>query len=118
MSVGVVASSTFLDAMKWWQERKTEFPAHYQMAADYLATPATSTASERANSMAGREFTTARQSLSSLVFIQTMCLRSWMKLGVLSIPENRERAANAGPGSVINIKAGRPEHPEIKKHCR
>jgi hypothetical protein len=51
-------------------------PAHYQMAMDFRGTPATSMPSERMNSMTGgRDFTTARQSLSSEIFIKTMCLR-------------------------------------------
>ena len=76
LSLGVVTSSSFIDVMEWWMVRKDVFPAHYQMAADYLGTPATSTPSERVNSVAGCEFTAVRQSLSSFVFIQTMCLRS------------------------------------------
>jgi hypothetical protein len=54
-SLGVVTSSSFIDVMEWWTARKDVFPAHYQMAADYLGTPATLTPSERVNSMAGRE---------------------------------------------------------------
>ena len=76
LSLGVVTSSSFINVMEWWMVRKDVFPAHYQMAADYLGTPATSTPSERVNSVAGCEFTAVRQSLSSFVFIQTMCLRS------------------------------------------
>jgi hypothetical protein len=73
LSLGIVTLSSFIDVMEWWTARKDVFPAHYQMPADYLGTPATSTPSERVNSMAGHEFTAARQSLSSSVFIQTMC---------------------------------------------
>ena len=75
-------------------------PAHYQMAMDYLATPATSTPSERVNSMSGREFTSARQSLSSDIFVKTMCLRSWMNLDVIKIPRDRQKAALTGLGST------------------
>jgi hypothetical protein len=60
LSLGVVTSSSFIDVMEWWTTRKDVFPAHYQMAADYLGTPATSTPSERMNSMAGHEFIAAR----------------------------------------------------------
>ena len=63
------------------------------MAMDYLATPATSTPSERVNSMAGREFSSARQSLPSDIFVKTVCLRSWMKLDIIKIPRDRQRAA-------------------------
>jgi hypothetical protein len=62
------------------------------MAMDFLGTLATLTPSERVNSMAGREFTTARQSLSTDIIIKTMCLRSWMKAGVINIPADRHKA--------------------------
>jgi hypothetical protein len=35
----------------------------------------------------------ARQSLSLSIFIQTMCLRSWMDAGILKLPVNRAQAA-------------------------
>jgi hypothetical protein len=76
LSLGIVTSSLFINVMEWWTARKDVFPAHYQMAADYLGTPATLTPSKHMNSVAGRKFTAARQSLSSSMFIQTMCLRS------------------------------------------
>jgi hypothetical protein len=88
----VVVSQTFIDVVQWWMARKEQLPAHYHMAMDYLGTPATSKPSERANCMAGREFTTARQSLSSEIFIKIMCLRSRMKAGVINIPPDRHKA--------------------------
>jgi hypothetical protein len=91
LSLGVVTSSSFIDVMEWWTARKDVFPTHYQMAVDYLGTPATSTPSERVNSMAGREFTAAKQSLSSSVFIQTMCLRSLIDARVIKVPSNRAK---------------------------
>jgi hypothetical protein len=75
-SFGVVTLSSFINMMEWWTVRKDMFLAHYQMETDYLGTPATSTPLERMNSVAGHRFTVARQSLSSSMFIQTMCLRS------------------------------------------
>ena len=69
LSFSVVTSSSFIDVMEWWTARKDVFPAHYQTAADYLGTHATSTPSERVNSVAGCEFTAARQLLSLSVFI-------------------------------------------------
>ena len=75
-----------------WIGRKEQLPGHYHMAMDFLGTPATSTPSERVNSMAGREFTTARQSLSTDIFIKTMCLRSWMKAGIIKVPVDRQKA--------------------------
>lgn len=108
LSMGVVHSQSFIDVIQWWKSQKEMLPAHYQMAMDYLGTPATSTPSERVNSMAGREFTTARQSLSSEIFIKTMCLRSWMKAQVITLPKDRQlveqtrrpNLAAASPGGV------------------
>jgi len=60
LSFGVVTSLLFIDVMEWWTAWKDVFPAHYQMVADYLSTPAISTPSECMNNMAGCEFTAAR----------------------------------------------------------
>ncbi len=73
--------------------RKDVFLAHYQMVADYLGTLATSTPSERVNNMAGCEFTVTKQSLSSSVFIQMMCLHSWIDASVIKVSSNRAKAA-------------------------
>ena len=107
LAMGIAHSQSFIDVIQWWQAQKEMLPAHYQMAMDFLGTPATSTPSERVNSMAGREFTTARQSLSSDIFIKTMCLRSWMKARVIKLPNDRQlveqtRRPNhvASPGGV------------------
>jgi len=107
LSIGVVQSSGFIDILSWWSARKELLPGHYQMAMDYHGTPATLTPSERVNSAAGREFTCTRQSLSSSVFIMTMCLRSWMNAGILKVPTNRAQAATAlGQDSTNNMESG------------
>jgi hAT family C-terminal dimerisation region len=93
LAYGAVNASKFIDVLQWWSARKNALPALYNMAIDYSGIPATSTPSERVNSAAGSEFTSARQSLSSLIFIQTMCLRSWMNTGILKLPVNRAQAA-------------------------
>jgi len=110
LNLGVVTSSSFIDVMEWWMARKDVFPTHYHMAVDYLGTPAMLTPSERVNSMVGREFTAARQSLSSSVFIQTMCLRSWIDVGVIKVPSNRAKEAAdiekaLGDGATANVVA-------------
>jgi hypothetical protein len=74
LSIGVVQSSGFINILSWWSARKESLPGHYQMAMDYHGTPAMSTPSEWVNSAAGCKFTCTRQSLSSSVFIMTMCL--------------------------------------------
>ncbi len=92
LSLGVVTSSLFIDVMEWWMAWKYVFPAHYQMAMDYLGTLITSTPSECVNSVAGREFMAMRWLLSSSMFIQTMCLRSWIDTGVIKVSSNRAKA--------------------------
>jgi hypothetical protein len=88
LSMGVAVLPSFIDFVQWWMGRKDVLPAHFQIAMDYHATPATSTPSERVNSMSGWEFTSAQQSLSSDIFFKTLSLRSWMKLEILKIPCN------------------------------
>jgi hypothetical protein len=58
--MGVVQLQSVIDVIQWWNARKETLRAHYQMAMDYLGTPASSTPSERVKSLAGREFMTAR----------------------------------------------------------
>jgi len=95
LSLGIVTLSSFIDVMEWWTAQKDVFLAHYQMAANYLGTLATSMPSKRVNSVVGCEFTIARQLLSSLlsssVFIQTMCLCSWVDVGVIKVSSNRAK---------------------------
>jgi hAT family C-terminal dimerisation region len=92
LAYGAVNASKFIDVLQWWPARKNALPALYAVAMDYLGTLATSTPWERVNSAAGRKFTSARQSLSSSIFIETMCLRSWMDAGILKLPVNRAQA--------------------------
>jgi hAT family C-terminal dimerisation region len=93
LAYGAVNASKFINVIQCWSARKNALPALYNMAMGYLGTPATSTPSESVNSVSGSEFTSARQSLSSLIFIQTMCLRSWMDAGILKLPVNRAKEA-------------------------
>jgi hAT family C-terminal dimerisation region len=93
LAYGAVNVSKFIDVLQWWYARKNALKALYNMAMDYLGTPARSIPLERVNSAAGSEFTSARQSLSSSIFIQTMCLRSWMDAGILKLPMNRAQDA-------------------------
>jgi hypothetical protein len=106
LSIGVVQSSGFIKILSWWSARKELLPGHYQMAMDYHGTPATSMPSERVNSAAGHEFTCTRQSLSSSVFIMTMCLRSWMNASILKVPVNRAQASAAlGQDGANNVES-------------
>jgi hAT family C-terminal dimerisation region len=93
LAYGAVNASKFIDVLQWWSARKNALTALYTVAMEYLGTPATSTPSERVNNAVVREFTTARQSLSSSIFIQTMCLQSWMDAG------HPEAASESGAGS-------------------
>jgi hypothetical protein len=95
--MGVVHLQSFLDVIQWWKAQKEMLPAHYQMAMHYLGTPATSTPSKRVNSIAGREFTAARQSLLSEIFIKAMCLRSWMTAQVIKLPKDWQLVEQTQP---------------------
>jgi hAT family C-terminal dimerisation region len=76
LAYGTVNASKFNDVLQLWSARKNSLPTLYTVDMEHLGTPATSNPSERVSSAAGLEFTSARQSLSSSIFIQTMCLRS------------------------------------------
>jgi hAT family C-terminal dimerisation region len=93
LAMGIVISHVFIDVVQYWIGWKEKLPGHYHMAMDFLGTLATSTPLERVNSMlAGLEFTTAHQSLSTDIFIKTMCLCSWMKASIIKIPADRHKA--------------------------
>ncbi|OQR83359.1 hypothetical protein ACHHYP_14798 [Achlya hypogyna] len=55
------------DVIKWWASHRAEYPVLYKMAVDYLSIPATSVASERANSAAKRVFD-GRENLGDNLF--------------------------------------------------
>jgi hypothetical protein len=93
LAYGAVNSSKFIDVLQRWSARKNALPTLYKVAMDYVGTLATSTPSECVNSAVGRAFTSAWQSLSSSIFIQTMCLLSWMGAGIPKLPVNRAQAA-------------------------
>jgi len=65
--------------LKWWSTHKAEYPVMYKMAMDYLAIPATSVPSERANSAAKRVFE-GRESLGDNMFKAETCYQSWLRL--------------------------------------
>lgn len=73
----------------WFHAQKGAFPYHF-LASEKHSITASSTAVERANSEAGREFTKFRMSLSAVMFKVSMCARSWKK--VLKIPTDRRAA--------------------------
>jgi len=104
--IDVFQSSGFIDILSWWSTRKELLPGHNKMAMDYHETLATSTPSKRVNSAVGREFTCTRQSLSSSVFIMTMCMRSWMNVGILKMPANRAQVVTAlGQDGANNVES-------------
>jgi hypothetical protein len=96
----------FIDVLSWWSTRKESLSGHYQMAMNYHGMPTTSTPSERVKSGTGREFTCTWQSLSSLMFIMTMCLRSWMNAGILKVLANQAQAVTAlGQDGANNVES-------------
>jgi hypothetical protein len=68
-----------VDVIKWWALHKPEYPILYTMAMDYLAAPATSVPSERANSSAKHVFH-GRHCLSDCMFKAEICCQSWLRL--------------------------------------
>ena len=84
-----------LNLIDWWHQNRQTFPYHFRLAMDILSIPCSSTSVERANSEAGREFSSQRLSLSSNMFNASMCVRSWAKNGSFFVPESRSAAANA-----------------------
>ncbi len=65
--------------LTWWFAHRGEFPMLFQLAIDYLSTPATSVPSERANSAAKRVFD-GRATLGEEMFKAEICCQSWLKL--------------------------------------
>jgi hypothetical protein len=72
-------ASKDVDIISWWISHRLEYPKLYQVAMDYLAIPASSVASERANSVAKMVFH-GRESLSDDMFKIEMCCKSWLAL--------------------------------------
>ncbi|KAM7307367.1 E3 SUMO-protein ligase ZBED1-like [Ixodes scapularis] len=63
-----------LDALKWWRDHESKFPAVAQLAMKYMCIPASSASSERVFSTAGNIVTAKRscllpENVSSLVFL-------------------------------------------------
>jgi hypothetical protein len=95
--------------LKWWSTHKAEYPVMYKMAMDYLAIPATSVPSERANSAAKRVFE-GRESLGDNMFKAETCCQSWLRLAQdvgLKLP--------ADYLEELNILKGRVDFEEIAK---
>lgn len=68
-----------VDVVQWWVMHQAEYPILCKMAMDYLAIPATSVPSERANSAAKRVFD-GRETLGDNMFKAEMCCQSWLRL--------------------------------------
>jgi hypothetical protein len=75
--MGIAHLLSFIDVIQWWKEVwKEMLPGEYQMAMDFLCTPATSTPSEWVNGMTGHEFIANMLSLSSEIFDISMWITS------------------------------------------
>ncbi|KAJ3083236.1 hypothetical protein HDU99_000225 [Rhizoclosmatium hyalinum] len=62
----------------WWITNSKKFPVLFWMAVNYLAVPATSVPSERANSLAAQVYE-GRETLCLAMFKATICCNSWLK---------------------------------------
>ncbi|KAH9134604.1 hypothetical protein AeRB84_019651 [Aphanomyces euteiches] len=67
-----------VDVLQWWKAHKLEYPKLYRLAMDYLAMPATSVPSNRANSIAKRHFD-GRARLGDDMFKAEICVASWLR---------------------------------------
>ncbi|KAH9138280.1 hypothetical protein LEN26_005364 [Aphanomyces euteiches] len=67
-----------VDVLEWCKTHKYEYPRLYKLAANYLAVPATSVPSERANSSAKHVFD-GRPRLSDTMFKAEICVDSWLR---------------------------------------
>ena len=72
------------DIYVYWASKSRRWPKLCSMAKDLLSIPATSTASERAFSMAKDVFGIARMSLNPETVEALICLRSWYRAGLLN----------------------------------
>jgi hAT family C-terminal dimerisation region len=68
-----------VEVVQWWHEHRSDFPRRYRMANDYLAIPASSVPSERANSEARETFYDLER-LHQATFKAEMCVRSWLEI--------------------------------------
>ena len=84
-----------LDPLKFWKMQQSTLPVHCKLAMEVLCVMAASTVVERANSEAGREFSSDRMSLSSGMFVASMCVRSWLRDGGFKAPKDRYSSAVA-----------------------
>lgn len=67
------------DTLEWWSKRQQTLPDLANMARDYLAIPATSTACERLFSEGRQLITDNRTRLSDESIRACQCLKNWMK---------------------------------------
>ncbi|KAL1939855.1 hypothetical protein VTO73DRAFT_9555 [Trametes versicolor] len=73
------------DPLSWWKKHAVSFPVIARMARDFLAIPATSVAVERLFSKSRHLCTDVRASLRALTITEAMCVKYWIRSGLLSI---------------------------------
>jgi hypothetical protein len=71
------------DPLLWWKLNSSRFPHLSKAAKEYLVIPGTSAPSERAFSASGALITVRRCRLSDQTIRASMCLRSWIKSGLI-----------------------------------
>lgn len=73
------------DPVKWWADRRAEFPRLSRFALDLLAIPAMSADCERAFSLAKLTVTSQRHSLQGSTIEKIQLLKNWIAAGVIRL---------------------------------
>ena len=81
--------------LQWWQANHHRYPVLRHMAFDLLATPASSTADERAFSKAGQTVNLERYNTKDDLAEANQCLKSWIDEGLIYNSSKKDRQSNS-----------------------
>lgn len=96
----VKAENIDTDVFAYWFSKKQEFPCLYKMAKDYLPVLASSASSERVFSIGKNLIGLSRMSLNPQSLESSICLRSWLRAGLISSETLLEKVSTALPIQV------------------
>ena len=91
------AESKDVDVNAYWLSKKSQFPCLSRMALDYMGVLASSASSERVFSTAKLLIGPTRMSLSPQSMESSICLRSWVRVGFISVDTMLEKVC---PSSI------------------
>ena len=92
------SSGNNFDMLNYWRQQQTCYPCLCAMARDYLSISATSASSERVFSTGRDLLGICRHSLKPSTMEVCICLRSWMRAGVIG-----KKPANAAHDSCEDL---------------